>query len=322
MAIYRGLGGPGDATGDATNQASLAINAANSAIASSNTATTQASISTAQAVIATTQASNASASATLAANYVVPSQTSNSGKFLATNGTITSWGSALTPANNLSDLTNITTARTNLALGSLATQSGTFSGTSSGTNTGDQSASTVANTPAGNIAATTVQAALNELDAEKAKIGTNSDITSLTGLTTPLSVAQGGTGLVSVGTSGNVLTSNGSAWTSTALPAGGVTSLNGQTGAITDTTLYAIGSYVIGRPKNITTYAVDSTIAGSSLWQVGTSFGYWNGTNFVNAYDSTTITSASLINTGTWRCMSSAYASGGGSFFGLWVRIS
>ena len=40
--------------------------------------------------------------------------------------------------------------------------------------------------------------------------------TSLTGLTTPLSVGQGGTGLSAVGTSGNVLTSNGSAWVSSA----------------------------------------------------------------------------------------------------------
>jgi hypothetical protein len=64
--------------------------------------------------------------------------------------------------------------------------------------------------------------------------GSNSDITALSGLTTALSVVQGGTGqanltansvligngtsainLVAPGTSGNVLTSNGTTWTST-----------------------------------------------------------------------------------------------------------
>jgi hypothetical protein len=72
-----------------------------------------------------------------------------------------------------------------------------------------------------------------------AKSGANSDITSLTGLTTPLSVAQGGTGaatltannvllgngtsavaFVAPGTTGNILTSNGTTWSSSA-PSGG-----------------------------------------------------------------------------------------------------
>lgn len=67
-----------------------------------------------------------------------------------------------------------------------------------------------------------------QVNVSKANSGANSDITSLSGLTTPLSVAQGGTGastaaaaianLVTPGTSGNVMTSNGSAWTSAALP--------------------------------------------------------------------------------------------------------
>ena len=74
-----------------------------------------------------------------------------------------------------------------------------------------------------------------------AKSGSNSDITSLSGLATPLSVGQGGTGSanltsasvligngtsavtgVAPGTSGNLLTSNGTAWTSTAPVAIGV----------------------------------------------------------------------------------------------------
>jgi hypothetical protein len=46
--------------------------------------------------------------------------------------------------------------------------------------------------------------------------------TTITGLTTPLSRAQGGTGLSAAGTAGNILTSNGTNWTSAAPAAIGV----------------------------------------------------------------------------------------------------
>ena len=158
--------------------------------------------------------------------------------------------------------------------------------------------------------------------------------TVITGTGGVTAVAQGGTGAstltannvllgngtsalqaVAPGTSGNVLTSNGTTWTSAALPAGGVTSLNGQTGAITNTDLYAIGSYILGRPANTTNYTVNSTIAGSSLYATSCVGPAYSSGSF------TTTSAAVLINTGTWRCTSPAYGATTG-YSGLWVRIS
>ena len=132
-------------------------------------------------------------------------------------------------------------------------------------------------------------------------------------LTNALPATSGGTGLTSVGSAGNVLTSDGTNWTS--VP-GGVTSLNGQTGAITNTSLYAIGGYVTGRPADLVNYTVNTTIAGSSLYSTSTvSPMYTTGWSAAAGQ--------SLVSVGTWRCVSAAFGNGSAAgYAGLWVRIS
>jgi len=83
----------------------------------------------------------------------------------------------------------------------------------------------------GGTGATTASGARLNLGA--AASGANSDITSLSGLTTPLSVSQGGTGLSTTPVNGALDIGNGTGFTRTTLTAGsGVTITNGA-GSIT-----------------------------------------------------------------------------------------
>jgi hypothetical protein len=171
-----------------------------------------------------------------------------------------------------------------------------------------------------------------------------------TGVTGTLPIANGGTNnaslavtaggvvytdgskLVNVGagTSGQVLQSNGASAPTWSTPSsGGVSSLNGQTGAVTNTTQYAIGSYIMGRPADYQTTYNNSTIAGSSLYAMTVSTRY--GANFEDQgqFQSANfqgwgggINSTSLVNTGSWRCVSISGAGSNAGYPGLWVRYA
>lgn len=86
MAIYRGPGGPGDATTDATNEATIATTkaaeaaaSASSAASSASTASTKATEAAASASSASTSASNAATSATAASNAQTAAESAETG---------------------------------------------------------------------------------------------------------------------------------------------------------------------------------------------------------------------------------------------------
>lgn len=106
--------------------------------------------------------------------------------------------------------------------------------------------------------------------------------------------------------------------------AGGVTSLNGQTGAITNTSAGAIGSYIIAS-SGADAVSRGATVAGSAL-------GYDNNTypSLSGRYGDSTVqyvgrndTFTAYGLTGTWRAMTPLGPANGGAWaLGLFVRVS
>ena len=123
--------------------------------------------------------------------------------------------------------------------------------------------------------------------------------------------------------SGTTITFNDSTTQTTAGITSAVTSLNGQTGAITNTTFNVIGSYTAGGGgTSLTSWAPGSTISGSSIIQ-NTSDGY----SPFGSFQTNAGSRANQGQTGTWRAMGRSASTDIGDGYvavgsNLWVRIS
>jgi hypothetical protein len=130
-----------------------------------------------------------------------------------------------------------------------------------------------------------------------------------------LAVAQGGTGTASPSLVGGTNITISGSWPNQTVTAagGGVTSLNGQTGAITNTTLGNIGSYILGINNN-SSVSYGTTYPASQVQVV-----YLSAQNTCTPSPVNIQTSASGVVSGTWRAMNSAQGNYG---LILYVRVS
>ena len=180
----------------------------------------------------------------------------------------------------------------------------------------------------GGTGASTAANARTNLSA--ASSGANSDITSITGLTTALTVPQGGTGLatltannvvlgngtsavqfVAPSTTGNLLTSDGTTWTSAAPPAGGVTSavagngiaVSSATGAVTISLDYYTGTDVNNSSYPIGSYLMAgyNPNGGFNRNASATIFGYTAGITSSSSIFGSTAVGTRFTLSGTWR---------------------
>lgn len=130
------------------------------------------------------------------------------------------------------------------------------------------------------------------------------------------------------GQSVSYASSAGSASTATTasnVSGGYVSSVNGAQGAVTigpPVTLYAIGTYVVGRTADVTSYAISATLAGTTLLQVPPSLNWVAGSNFsvYNTYGPYTGVAPGV---GSWICISAAPGNGSNvGISGLWLRYA
>lgn len=184
------------------------------------------------------------------------------------------------------------------------------------------------------------------------KVNTSGQLDASTGLSSAVPVANGGLALTSIAAKSIPVANSANTYT-TVTPAAGqsvrvnagntaweaftpgtvnsITAGGGLTGGTitssgtiaVDTSTYAIGQVILGRPQNITSYGVGSTVSGSSLYSCNATMYWWLTGNTWGCVSMGTGYSPPLVNVGTWKCISPAVqAQSDYGLVGAWVRIS
>jgi hypothetical protein len=216
MGIYRGPGGVGDAVNDASSEAAITVLARDEAVAARNAAVAaevaaELAETNAEAAQAAAQAAQAAAEAAS-----LPSQTSNSGKYLKTNGSTPSWDNLDISTADISGTlpvanggTGSTTAANALtALGAYAATNPSGYTTNTGTVTSVAGTGTVNGLSLSGTVTTTGNVTLGgtlDLSAPPAIGGTTPAAVTATTLRVNSTLSLAG----ETGTAGQLLTSNG-----------------------------------------------------------------------------------------------------------------
>lgn len=274
MAIYRGPGGPGDATTDATNEATVATNKAAEAAASATAAAASATSAASSATTASSSATSATSSASTATTQATNAATS------ATNAATSETNAAASASAALSSQEDAETAETNASASATAAASSATSAATSATNA--STSATSAATSATNAATSETNAAASYDSFDDRYLGAKSSAPTLDNDGDALLTGA----LYWNSTLNQLYVWDGAAWDEAAFSVtGAVTSFNTRTGAVTLTSgdvTTALG-YTPSTVANLNDIS-DVTITTPSTNQILK----YNGTNWVNGSDTDT----------------------------------